>query len=862
MRNQQLTGTSKRQKSAAQLHELEQRLVVLSEAVRVIRERESLNTQCDVIRKKMAWLDFEKCYVKCGEIDKDFKLAEGKYKQDMEAHKELLKSAEGITANRKQYETQHHNEYQKKKKCDDELNRIFGEMDALKDAIKKVKNDLAFAKRSAADHQREVNECRLIESAYRAEYEQLLSQSDSPEHHAAKLQAIDATKDQISKEVLRFNTVRTNINNDIDTQKRNIMVIDSKLKADENERERRIDLLRQRFPDTYKAMEWLKENRQLFRGQVYDPIMMELAVNQVEHAKYIETAIGVRDLTAFTCTNVEDMNLLLKKLRIDRRLKCNVVHSPATQTVQYRPKVAITTLRHLGAHSFLIDSIDGPAPVINYLCQIYKVHNTVIGADEMENNVAHLPDWLNLFFTTNDRVAITRSKYHQDRSTLSTRIVRNNVFNARLPAQELNQLKHDREELVRKVDALRNKRNEIEKTIEIRENDCRKIIQKRNELLSAKGKLQEAKKKLAMQSEKLRCTIAAGINIDTENEKCQTVTRQSIKKLIKFQANAVAVFEKLTNVSSSEEEAKHRLEKFKSSFASIDVQIMTSNEQKERSKSYVDRIGKLLNEAKQECKKKQMEAMKMTNNRKPSDGASFPYKKQFDAISNSIDELKDELSHIEAQLECQSAPQRETVREFEERSHQLEQLKKEMANFDRSAATIEQDMMKLHNEWFPAVQSIVDSINNNFSRFMATMNCAGEIELKRKSEHDYNTYGIEIRVKYRSNEGLKPLDRNVQSGGERAVAIAVYSLSLQHLSQVPFRCVDEINQGMDSYNERRVFDMLVKIVGREHQSQFFYVTPKLLTNLSCNKYVTCCIVHNGPHSTHNNYFIEHGKPNK
>lgn len=858
LRDQQLTGSTKRQKNAAQLNELEQRLSVLSDAVRAIEERDKLNTRCDVIRKKIAWIEFEKLYVKCQEIDKDFRLAEDKYKKDNKAHKELMKSAEGITAKRKGYETQRQSESQKRKKCDDELNRIIGEMDALNDAIKKAKNDLAFAMRSAADHQREVEECRLIETTYRKEYEQMLAQSDSPEEHAATLQNIEAQMTRISQEVAKFNSVRTSLNNDIDTQKRNIVVIDNKLKAEENEKERRIDFLRQRHPDTFKAMQWLRENRQLFRGHVYDPIMIELAVNQVEHAKYIETAIGVRDLIAFTCTNVEDMNLLLRKLRVEQRLKCNVVHSDAATSVKYRSNAQITSLRHLGARSFLIDSIDGPAPIINYLCQIYKIQNTIIGVDELEANCEQLPQWVHLFFTSNDRIQISKSRYCTERSMVSNTIVRNNVFNVRLPPQELNQLKRERDELIRKVDNRRNKRREIEGTIESSEADCRRIIQKRNELVSARGKLQEAKKRVTMQSEKLRRAIAAGIDVEAENEKWLSSSRQSIKKLLKFQVNAVQVYEKLTAVSSIDEEAKHRLEKFKSSSASIDVQIMSSNEQVERSKSYVDRIGKLLSETKQECKKKQMDAMKMTNNHKPSDGAQFPYKDQFDKLPGNVDELKDEIGEIEARLECQSAPQRETIREFEDRSRQLEQLKKEVANSERSATSIEQEMAELHSKWFPAVQSIVNSINENFSRFMETMSCAGEIELIRKSEHDYTTYGIEIRVKYRSSERLKPLDRFVQSGGERAVAIAVYSLSLQHLSQVPFRCVDEINQGMDSYNERRVFDMLVKIVAREHQSQFFYVTPKLLTNLSHNEYVTCCIVNNGPHSTHNNYFIENG----
>ena len=43
-----------------------------------------------------------------------------------------------------------------------------------------------------------------------------------------------------------------------------------------------------------------------------------------------------------------------------------------------------------------------------------------------------------------------------------------------------------------------------------------------------------------------------------------------------------------------------------------------------------------------------------------------------------------------------------------------------------------------------------------------------------------------------------------QSGGERSVATALYMLALQELTTVPFRCVDEINQGMDARNERWV----------------------------------------------------------
>lgn len=96
----------------------------------------------------------------------------------------------------------------------------------------------------------------------------------------------------------------------------------------------------------------------------------------------------------------------------------------------------------------------------------------------------------------------------------------------------------------------------------------------------------------------------------------------------------------------------------------------------------------------------------------------------------------------------------------------------------------------------------------------------------------------------------------MQSGGERAVAIAIYTLSLQHITSVPFRCVDEINQGMDPKNERKIFQMLVEITCQPDQSQYFFVTPKLLPDLPHSDLMTVSVVHNGKHIEDSYIFLD------
>lgn len=118
--------------------------------------------------------------------------------------------------------------------------------------------------------------------------------------------------------------------------------------------------------------------------------------------------------------------------------------------------------------------------------------------------------------------------------------------------------------------------------------------------------------------------------------------------------------------------------------------------------------------------------------------------------------------------------------------------------------------------WRTPLDILIDKISTQFTAFFDQMGCAGEVALDIPEDNalDIENYGITIYVKFRQSNALRALNAQVQSGGERSVATMLYLLSLQEQCPVPFRCVDEINQGMDPYNERRVFDMMVKLLSR------------------------------------------------
>ncbi|XP_037941716.1 structural maintenance of chromosomes protein 5-like [Teleopsis dalmanni] len=222
--------------------------------------------------------------------------------------------------------------------------------------------------------------------------------------------------------------------------------------------------------------------------------------------------------------------------------------------------------------------------------------------------------------------------------------------------------------------------------------------------------------------------------------------------------------------------------------------------------------------------------------------ANNPY---FEELPTSLDEVNDIKNELLARLECMEEIDPEVIREHESKDLEVKELTEKIKTLDNSVENGESEIKRIYDKWFPIVNNVIDAINKSFSEFMAEMKYVGEVILYKVDDYDFEKYGIQINVQFRKNVPLQVLDKYVQSGGERAVATATYTLALQQLTHVPFRCVDEINQGMDSTNERKIFNMIVNETTAPNKPQFFLVTPKLLPNLPCNERMAIHVIFNG-----------------
>lgn len=228
-------------------------------------------------------------------------------------------------------------------------------------------------------------------------------------------------------------------------------------------------------------------------------------------------------------------------------------------------------------------------------------------------------------------------------------------------------------------------------------------------------------------------------------------------------------------------------------------------------------------------------------------------------------ELEMDISAEQANLELIHAANPNVIREFEKREQEIAKLTKKMDASNGKLAAITQQLDDLMGKWEPKLDALVSKVNDAFAYNFEQISCAGEVRVNKTE--DFDQWALDIMVKfryvffffphtlhfentnraYRENESLQQLNAHRQSGGERAVSTIFFLMALQSMAQSPFRVVDEINQGMDPRNERMVHERMVEIACREHTSQYFLITPKLLTGLRYDPKMRVLCIASGEH---------------
>lgn len=121
--------------------------------------------------------------------------------------------------------------------------------------------------------------------------------------------------------------------------------IKERIKKMENIDHQKLLAIRESNPDVYTAVLWLRDNQHRFEGKIYNPILMELQIPNMQDAVYVENTVSTRDLYGFICESRNDMNLMVKLLVEEKNLRISCLNSPPAEACQYESTTPIQEFR-------------------------------------------------------------------------------------------------------------------------------------------------------------------------------------------------------------------------------------------------------------------------------------------------------------------------------------------------------------------------------------------------------------------------------------------------------------------------------------------------------------------------------------
>lgn len=634
----------------------------------------------------------------------------------------------------------------------------------------------------------------------------------------------------------------------IDEQlKPKVIAMENRIKSMRSLGEQRLGSLRALNENLYKAVLWLRENRNsgLFSGHVYEPMLLELNVKR-EHIQYFENTISKNDLMAFTCENTTDTVVLHKKLN-ELGLRVNVLHSPAADEVDSEPPQDLRSMQQYGIHSYLLQLVEGPVPILNYLCKMYGIHKIPVGSEGATRNISALD--FPVVFLGNKRLFTKRSLYMNESIRGTSHISPRNWLTVGVDEALVLEQEQQLRELRRNLDVLRNKRSEIESEIEYMDGKLREWKTAQNQLSAMMNKMKAKKTQLNSLVAKISHLESLPNSIDTEEVAHKKFQATAMKKLLE---NSEQQAVKLTAIM----ESLHGLRVMQKKLIFRDRESTDLKRELEAAKTRLDEAKRLyetiqrsLTDLKEQIRSFKSQFEQLAQVESPV-ARSFAHRVTFNELPDAMEALQEQMVLMRTQIDCMNQDDESLYHQYENRCKLLIELKDALVEQRDRRSNVSRDIERLRSQWLPVVQDMVQEVNKNFKRFMRLINVVGEVELISNTENRFSEFGIGIRVQYHDNGPFLILDRYHHSGGERAVAIATYTLALQKISQVPFRCVDEINQGMDPDNERKVFNMLVDEAAQPGRAQYFFVSPKYQPDVKVNRYVTFHIIDSGKYLEH------------
>ncbi|KAB8336982.1 hypothetical protein FH972_021286 [Carpinus fangiana] len=644
------------------------------------------------------------------------------------------------------------------------------------------------------------------------------------------------------------------------------------------------DKLKSASLDTYRAWEWIQENQDRFTSRVYGPPIVECSVKDMRHADTVESLLQKSEFVAITCTNSSDFQMLQNQVYGMMKLNDVTLRNQAEPLERYRAPLSEADANECGVQGWAIDYVSGPESVLAMLCSEARLHSTaVFSGDISDDQYQRLTTQTSLSNWVTDKsiFRITRRQEYNAVSTSVRPLGKAQMWTAQpVDGAAVNEIKHEISEMQQEREGLVTQQEQRTDQRKRKRANLERLKEEKEQIEEEKAEKQKERSyfnTLPQRIDKIKNSLENLAKHAEENEQTvKDIYRQESDLMIakgQLSIDIVNLLDRWRQASEKVVLAKIALAEAESEAEAFLLKSQEGRQELETKESELKAL-----EVQQEAARKKTKEWKTKSEKiieeKP-EVREFYSEMSEEERQRSPEDLGVEIDSQRARLELLAGGNEGAITEWEERGRRIEQLQNKALDLDATLGRLQDALAAVRAQFEPAVDALMRQISGAFAASFARINCAGSVEVHKHGADgaDFDAWAVNILVSFRGGEHMSALDSHRQSGGERAVSTIFYLMALQSLSRAPFRVVDEINQGMDPRNERVVHERLVGIAcgdeaegevegeGEEEReraqgSQYFLVTPKLLTGLMYGEGMKVHCIASGEHMPRNGKLVD------
>ncbi|CAG8961026.1 hypothetical protein HYFRA_00002566 [Hymenoscyphus fraxineus] len=632
---------------------------------------------------------------------------------------------------------------------------------------------------------------------------------------------------------------------------------------------KKLSKLDQMSPETGRAWRWIQNHKLEFEKEVYGPPLISCSIKDPRYTDVIESFLRKNDFLTITVQTDADFKKLNDELYGRQKLAAFPLKMVSdVSSLHASSSLSEEELKRFGLNGWALDYIDGPEPVLAMLCETRGLNRSAIAAQDITTQQYDtiLQDGrLVQFVAGKSAYSVSRRKeYGPQAVSTTTKTVPPAVWWVDKPVDgaareairaQMRTLTEEFATLKSEITAARTRMAELKSVI-------KELEDAKTRVKDEKNRLQRAHSTRAALPDKLSeliisiCSCVANFMVEREEEtleakramvkehkaKVNRFQRQidtAVLRKAKYAIDLKSVLAKIRECHQDLLEAEIMNIEAKSDIEALKERNKDTEEHLARERAQVKEVEQQSTVAKNKAKLAREAAQEI--NAQEEDASVYANLSE----DLTVEILEAQIVAEESKLEFLHANNPNAKRDYDLRQAELEKVIERVEEAESKLEEFDGTITRIRGVWEPALDELIGEISTAFAYNFEQIGCAGEVSVNKAE--DFADWAIEIKVKFRENESLQILDAHRQSGGERSVSTIFYLMSLQSMAKAPFRVVDEINQGMDPRNERMVHERMVEIACKEHTSQYFLITPKLLTGLRYDKRMKVLCIASGEH---------------